>query len=175
MYAVIKTGGKQYRVAPNDVLTIEKVAGEAGATVEFAEVLMLGGEAPKVGTPGVTGRQGDRRDRGAGTGRQGDRLQEAAAQEFAAQAGPPAGADHRSHQGNRRRLIAGSARIFAMAHKKAGGSSRNGRDTAGRRLGIKRYGGEHVLAGNILVRQRGTKLACRLQRRAWGPTTRCSR
>ena len=43
-----------------------------------------------------------------------------------------------------------------MAHKKAGGSSRNGRDTAGRRLGIKRYGGERVLAGNILVRQRGT-------------------
>jgi len=44
-----------------------------------------------------------------------------------------------------------------MAHKKAGGSSRNGRDTAGRRLGIKKYGGETVLAGNIIVRQRGTK------------------
>jgi large subunit ribosomal protein L27 len=43
-----------------------------------------------------------------------------------------------------------------MAHKKAGGSSRNGRDTAGRRLGVKRYGGQEVLAGNILVRQRGT-------------------
>ncbi len=44
-----------------------------------------------------------------------------------------------------------------MAHKKAGGSSRNGRDSKGRRLGVKRYGGEDVLAGNILVRQRGTK------------------
>lgn len=44
-----------------------------------------------------------------------------------------------------------------MAHKKAGGSSRNGRDSAGRRLGVKRYGGEVVLAGNIIVRQRGTK------------------
>jgi len=43
-----------------------------------------------------------------------------------------------------------------MAHKKAGGSSRNGRDSAGRRLGVKKYGGEAVLAGNILVRQRGT-------------------
>jgi large subunit ribosomal protein L27 len=43
-----------------------------------------------------------------------------------------------------------------MAHKKAGGSSRNGRDSAGRRLGIKRYGDEVVLSGNILVRQRGT-------------------
>ena len=44
-----------------------------------------------------------------------------------------------------------------MAHKKAGGSSRNGRDSAGRRLGIKKYGGEAVLAGNIILRQRGTK------------------
>lgn len=44
-----------------------------------------------------------------------------------------------------------------MAHKKAGGSSRNGRDSEGRRLGVKRYGGEQVLGGNILVRQRGTK------------------
>jgi large subunit ribosomal protein L27 len=44
-----------------------------------------------------------------------------------------------------------------MAHKKAGGSSRNGRDSAGRRLGVKKYGGENVLAGNILIRQRGTK------------------
>jgi large subunit ribosomal protein L27 len=44
-----------------------------------------------------------------------------------------------------------------MAHKKAGGSSRNGRDTAGRRLGLKRGGGEAVIPGNILVRQRGTK------------------
>lgn len=45
-----------------------------------------------------------------------------------------------------------------MAHKKAGGSSRNGRDSAGRRLGVKRYGGEKVLAGNIIVTQRGTKM-----------------
>ena len=44
-----------------------------------------------------------------------------------------------------------------MAHKKAGGSSRNGRDSAGRRLGLKQYGGEIVVAGNILARQRGTK------------------
>ena len=44
-----------------------------------------------------------------------------------------------------------------MAHKKAGGSSRNGRDSQSKRLGVKRYGGESVSAGNILVRQRGTK------------------
>ena len=45
-----------------------------------------------------------------------------------------------------------------MAQKKAGGSSRNGRDSAGRRLGVKKFGGENVLAGNIIVRQRGTKV-----------------
>ena len=56
MYAVIKTGGKQYRVAANDILEVEKVAGEAGATVEFGEVLMLGGDAgAKIGAPFVSG------------------------------------------------------------------------------------------------------------------------
>lgn len=44
-----------------------------------------------------------------------------------------------------------------MAHKKAGGSSRNGRDSAGRRLGVKKFGGEQVIGGNIIVRQRGTQ------------------
>ena len=44
-----------------------------------------------------------------------------------------------------------------MAHKKAGGSSRNGRDSVGRRLGVKKFGGESVIPGNIIVRQRGTK------------------
>jgi large subunit ribosomal protein L27 len=45
-----------------------------------------------------------------------------------------------------------------MAHKKAGGSSRNGRDSAGRRLGVKKFGGENVVGGNIIVRQRGTRV-----------------
>lgn len=45
-----------------------------------------------------------------------------------------------------------------MAHKKAGGSSRNGRDSVSKRLGVKKFGGEAVLAGNILIRQRGTKV-----------------
>jgi large subunit ribosomal protein L27 len=48
-------------------------------------------------------------------------------------------------------------RSTTMAHKKAGGSSRNGRDSIGKRLGVKKFGGENVLAGNIIVRQRGTK------------------
>lgn len=57
MYAVIKTGGKQYRVAADEVVTIEKIAGEAGSQVEFTDVLMLGdgsGDA-RIGTPAVPG------------------------------------------------------------------------------------------------------------------------
>jgi large subunit ribosomal protein L27 len=45
-----------------------------------------------------------------------------------------------------------------MAHKKGGGTSRNGRDSQSKRLGVKKYGGEHVISGNILIRQRGTKI-----------------
>ena len=56
MYAVIKTGGKQYRVAADEVVTIEKLAGDAGATVEFTEVLMVGGSGDaKVGKPTLAG------------------------------------------------------------------------------------------------------------------------
>jgi large subunit ribosomal protein L21 len=55
MFAVIKTGGKQYRVAEKDVITVEKVTGAPGDLVEFAEVLLLGGDSPVVGTPTVQG------------------------------------------------------------------------------------------------------------------------
>jgi large subunit ribosomal protein L21 len=55
MFAVLKTGGKQYKVAANDVLTVEKLAGEAGDTVEFNEILMLGGDTVTVGVPLVAG------------------------------------------------------------------------------------------------------------------------
>ena len=55
MFAVIRTGGKQYRVSAGDELTVEKLPAEAGETVEFDEVLMLGGDKPAVGTPLVEG------------------------------------------------------------------------------------------------------------------------
>jgi large subunit ribosomal protein L21 len=55
MYAVIKTGGKQYRVAADDVVTIEKLAGEPGDKIEFGEVLMVGGDSVKIGAPIVSG------------------------------------------------------------------------------------------------------------------------
>jgi large subunit ribosomal protein L21 len=55
MFAVIRTGGKQYKVAKDDVLTIEKVAGEVGSTLTIGEVLLLGGDSPKQGAPLVAG------------------------------------------------------------------------------------------------------------------------
>jgi large subunit ribosomal protein L21 len=56
MFAVIRTGGKQYRVAPNDIIKVEKIAGEPGDIVELAEVIFLGGEGgPKTGSPTIAG------------------------------------------------------------------------------------------------------------------------
>jgi large subunit ribosomal protein L21 len=55
MYAVIRTGGKQYRVAPEDVLEVERISGDAGDTVEFGDVLMVGGDNVEVGAPLVSG------------------------------------------------------------------------------------------------------------------------
>ncbi len=55
MYAVIKTGGKQYRVARNDVISVERLEAEPGETVEFGEVLLVGGDSPLVGAPTVAG------------------------------------------------------------------------------------------------------------------------
>ena len=55
MFAVIKTGGKQYRVAPEDIIRIDRVSGEPGEIVEFGEVLVVGGENPQIGVPAVAG------------------------------------------------------------------------------------------------------------------------
>lgn len=55
MYAVIKTGGKQYKVSEGDLLKVEKLAGEVGETIELGEILMVGGEEVKIGTPLLSG------------------------------------------------------------------------------------------------------------------------
>lgn len=55
MYAVIKTGGKQYKVSEGDLMKVEKLAGEVGETIELSEILMVGGEEVKIGTPLLSG------------------------------------------------------------------------------------------------------------------------
>jgi large subunit ribosomal protein L21 len=55
MFAVIRTGGKQYKVAKDDVISIERLEGDAGATITFGEVMMLGGDSPKHGAPLISG------------------------------------------------------------------------------------------------------------------------
>ena len=99
MFAVIKTGGKQYRVAADDVIEVARVAGEPGEIVEFGEVLVVGGDSVSLGLPTVAGATVAAEVIEQGRGAEGDRLQEAPPQEFAAQARPPAGVhagpDHR--------------------------------------------------------------------------------
>ncbi len=68
MFAVIRTGGKQYKVANGDVVSIEKLDGEAGAKITFGEVLMLGGDNPKHGLPLISGASVTGGSRGAGQG-----------------------------------------------------------------------------------------------------------
>jgi large subunit ribosomal protein L21 len=55
MFAVIRTGGKQYRVVPNEVLSVDRILGEVGSTLTLGEVLLLGGDSPKTGAPLVSG------------------------------------------------------------------------------------------------------------------------
>ena len=145
MFAVIRTGGKQYRVAQNDLITVEKLAGEPGAVVEFGEVLMVGdGAEVATGAPLVAGaavsatsssraaptrssssRKSGGRIIGARTATASTRPCCASPRSAALPHWPPP--QRKEHR---------------MAHKKAGGSSRNGRDSRGRRLGVKKFGGE---------------------------------
>ena len=108
MYAVIRTGGKQYKVAAGEKIKVEQIAADVGQEIVLDQVLALGdGAALTVGAPLVSG------------------------------------ADHR--------------RKFTMAQKKGGGSTRNGRDSQPKMLGVKAFGGESISAGAIIVRQRGTR------------------
>ena len=91
MFAVIKTGGKQYRVAADDVLKIEKIKGEPGEIVQLGDVLVVGGDSVTLGVPTVAGASVAAEVLEQGRGAEGHRLQEAPPQEFAPQARPPAG------------------------------------------------------------------------------------
>ena len=159
MFAVIRTGGKQYKVAKDDVIAVEKLAGEPGATIEFGEVLMVGdGADVSTGTPLVCGRLGQRRTGRAAPRRQDHRLQEEAAAELPPQErSPPAPDRAADHRDPRRRSwrrpqeirdgTQESRRLVAQRPRQPleGGSA--SRSSAAR----------SSFPGNIIVRQRGTK------------------
>ncbi|BCO35322.1 hypothetical protein MHEC_17550 [Mycobacterium heckeshornense] len=150
-YAIVKTGGKQYKVAEGDVLKVEKLDFEPGAKVTLPVALVVDGakvttDAAALAKMAVTGEVLEHTKRPKDPYPQvqeQDRLPQAA--------GPPAAADGAA--GHRNQV----AEATDMAHKKGASSSRNGRDSAAQRLGVKRFGGQVVKAGEILVRQRGTK------------------
>ena len=152
MYAIVKTGGKQYKVADGDVIEVEKLDAGLGAEVALPAVLLVDGDA-------VT--------------HEADKLAEVAVTaEVVAQTKGPKIRIHKyknktgyhKRMGHRQKLtqlkvtgIAATVRRTDMAHKKGASSSRNGRDSNAQFLGVKRFGGQVVNAGEILVRQRGTK------------------
>jgi ribosomal protein L21 len=101
MFAVIKTGGKQYRVAANDVIKVEKVAGEAGDVVEFAEVLIVGeGENATVGAPRVEGAVVTAEVVEQGRAKKSYRVQEASSPELQAYSRSSSGTDDNPYFGN---------------------------------------------------------------------------
>ena len=162
VYAVIKSGGKQYRVAEGEVLRVEKLDADSGSQVEFTDVLLVKTETRTlIGQPlvqGATVKGSDRRRREGGLRCSCSSIR-------------------RRNSIGARAVIASSSPRFEskafrwagisprppidtggdMAHKKGVGSSRNGRDSQSKRLGVKRFAGQDVTGGTILVRQRGTK------------------
>ena len=149
MYAVLETGSKQYRVAAGDTLEIERLDIEAGKPVTFDRVLLVNNDGKlTVGSPTVAAASVVADVVEHKRGRKENRVQDETPQGVSSHGRPPAGIDGGENQGDQ-------AFKAVMAHKKGQGSVRNGRDSASKRLGVKRYGGEFVTAGSILVRQRG--------------------
>ena len=154
-YAIIRTGGKQFRVEPGKTLRIPTLVGDAGASSRVQRR-----------PPRLRRRQtctlACRRSRARKvTGEivkhgRGDKIvvfKYQAPEELREKAGASAGLHRSPHQGHHARLERGDS----MAHKKGVGSSRNGRDSNPQYRGVKKFGGEQVIAGNIIVRQCGTK------------------
>ncbi len=172
-YAIIKTGGRQYRVAEGDTIDVDLLDVEAGKTATFGEVLMhADGKKLTHGDPLISGAKvtaevvEQRKDkkviafkyrrrkgyhRTVGHRRKLTRVK--------------IKSDHVGRQESRREKVRltfstcnySTAQLLLMAHKKGQGSVKNGRDSVSKRLGVKRFGSEMVVAGNIIIRQRGTK------------------
>ncbi len=150
-YAIVKTGGKQYKVAVGDVVKVEKLESEPGAEVSLPVALVVDGanvttDAQALAKVAVTGEVLEH------TKGPKIRIHKFKNKTGLPQAsGTPSAAD--GPEGHRNQVDEATD----MAHKKGASSSRNGRDSNAQRLGVKRFGGQVVKAGEILVRQRGTK------------------
>ena len=142
MYAVIKTGGKQYSVKVGDVVYVEKLNAEDNSEVTFDQVLAVGEEGSvKVGAPVVEGASVVAKVVKTGKGKKLNILT------YRPKKGSMVRKGHRQPYTK--------VEITAI---KGVGSTKNGRDSESKRLGVKRGDGQFVLAGNILVRQRGTHI-----------------
>ena len=158
MYAIVEVLGKQYRVQEGNKVVVDRMDAEKDSEVSLDRVLMIGGESTKIGTPVVDGAKvtikvvdhilGDKvvvfkhKRRKAERRTQGHRSRNT-----------PFLLLPVSSPNGRTAIFQG---VSSWHIKKQGGSSRNGRDSEGQRRGVKRFGGQHVLAGNIIVRQLGT-------------------
>src|SRR6516164_7003537 len=155
-YAIIRTGGRQFRVAEGDTLDVDLLDVEPGKTTTFGDVLLFAdGKDLTHGNPLVSGAKvsaevlEQRKDK------------KVVAFKYKRRKGY-----HRT-VGHRRKLTREKIKVdrtstlkhqtSVMAHKKGQGSVKNGRDSVSKRLGVKKFGSETVVAGNIIVRQRGTK------------------
>ena len=167
MYAVVKAGGSQHKVAVGDTFTIDRLAGAAGGTVALPALLLVDGD-DRHRRRGAGQGDGHRGGRRAHQGPEDPHPQVQEQDRLPQAAGAPSAADARAGP---RHHEEGDA---DMAHKKGASSSRNGRDSNAQRLGVKRFGGQVVNAGEILVRQRGTKFHPGSASAA-AATTRCSR
>ncbi len=110
MFAIVKTGGKQYRVGPGDQIVVERIEGEVGTEVALEQVLAFSdGAINEIGTPTVARRVGAGEDRAAAARHQGAGVQEEAAQELSAQARASAGTDGVAHRGDQSRRERGGS------------------------------------------------------------------
>ena len=153
MKATIKTQGQQFTITEGDILIVNRFPNtEAGATVEIKDVLTAGeGAEFKVGKPTFPGPRFLPR-----SSRTSAEIRSSYSRRRSARATSASRATARSFPSSRSNPST-SEENHVMAHKKGQGTSVNGRESHSKRLGIKMFGGEKVIAGNIIVRQRGTK------------------
>ncbi|CAG0911526.1 unnamed protein product, partial [Cyprideis torosa] len=147
MFAIVEIAGQQFKVKTDQEIFVHRLAAEEGESVSFDKVLLVSNDnGANVGTPTVGGAsvkatvlnhvKGDKVIVFKKKRRKGYRVKNGHRQSFS-------------------KIKINSIKI--MAHKKGVGSSDNGRDSKSKRLGVKLFGGQHARAGNILVRQRGTR------------------